>query len=383
MKQTARIISTYTGDTSGVCSALFELGGLVIMHDASGCNSTYNTHDEPRWYDTDSLVFISALTEIDAITGNDRHLIDDVVAAAKLHTPAFIAIASTPIPALCGFDEQAVALSIERETGIPTFGFPTDGMHDYTRGVSMALAAVAGRCISAPIVRDSTLSVNLLGATPLDFSVNGTVESMKAFFEGNGIPVRAVLAMGSHFRAIRTCSRACVNVVVSSCGMEAARVMEERFGIPYVIGCPHKATEKALLSAVRRAHETGVSGTGLSSHAEDAPTVIIGEAVTALSLADALLAVCGIRTQVIAPVGTPLLPREGQALCLSYNDECDIEAAVKGKACVIADPMYRPICDVGTCFIPLPHEACSGRIYRRDIPDLTFDLSSLTNQLPL
>ena len=59
MKQIARVISTYTADVSGVCSALYELGGMVVMHDPSGCNSTYNTHDEPRWYDMDSLIFIS------------------------------------------------------------------------------------------------------------------------------------------------------------------------------------------------------------------------------------------------------------------------------------------------------------------------------------
>ena len=60
----AKIISCYTADTSGVCSALYELGGMVVVHDASGCNSTYATHDEPRWYDMDSMIYISALTEI-------------------------------------------------------------------------------------------------------------------------------------------------------------------------------------------------------------------------------------------------------------------------------------------------------------------------------
>ncbi|MEG2653826.1 MAG: oxidoreductase, partial [Ruthenibacterium sp.] len=39
MKQTASIISTYAADVSGVASALFELGGMTVMHDASGCNS--------------------------------------------------------------------------------------------------------------------------------------------------------------------------------------------------------------------------------------------------------------------------------------------------------------------------------------------------------
>jgi len=37
---------------------------------------------------------------------------------------------------------------------------------------------------------------------------------------------------------------------------------------------------------------------------------------------------------------------------------------------VIADPIYSRIIQPGTKFISLPHEAFSGRIYRKDIPDL-------------
>ena len=74
MRQAYRIIPIYTADVSGVCSALYELGGMTVMHDPSGCNSTYNTHDEIRWYDQDSLIFISGLTDIDAIMGNDEKI---------------------------------------------------------------------------------------------------------------------------------------------------------------------------------------------------------------------------------------------------------------------------------------------------------------------
>ena len=80
MNQTSRIISTYSADTFGVCSALFELGGMTVMHDASGCNSTYTTHDEPRWYDMDSMVFISGLSEMEALMGTGkREYIDELV----------------------------------------------------------------------------------------------------------------------------------------------------------------------------------------------------------------------------------------------------------------------------------------------------------------
>jgi hypothetical protein len=78
----AKVISIYAADTSGVCSALYELGGMTVVHDASGCNSTYATHDEPRWYDRKSMIYISALTEADAVMGNDGKFIRDVAKAA-------------------------------------------------------------------------------------------------------------------------------------------------------------------------------------------------------------------------------------------------------------------------------------------------------------
>ena len=37
---------------------------------------------------------------------------------------------------------------------------------------------------------------------------------------------------------------------------------------------------------------------------------------------------------------------------------------------MIADPLYRPIVPQGSQFFPLPHEAYSGRIYRKQIPNL-------------
>lgn len=64
MRQSYRMIPVYTADVSGVCSALYELGGMTVMHDPSGCNSTYNTHDEIRWYDQDSLILSRDLQKL-------------------------------------------------------------------------------------------------------------------------------------------------------------------------------------------------------------------------------------------------------------------------------------------------------------------------------
>ena len=119
MKNTARILSIYASDTSGVCSMLYELGGLVIVHDASGCNSTYSTHDEPRWYGENSMIYISALTETDMIFGGDGKLIGDTLTAIRSLSPRFAAICGSPMPMLTGTDFDAVAAEVEAEAGIP------------------------------------------------------------------------------------------------------------------------------------------------------------------------------------------------------------------------------------------------------------------------
>ena len=105
----AKVISIYAADTSGVCSALYELGGMTVVHDASGCNST---HDEPRWYDRKSMIYISALTEADAVMGNDGKFIRDVAKAAGELSPKFIAICGSPMPAMTGFDYSSALFSL-------------------------------------------------------------------------------------------------------------------------------------------------------------------------------------------------------------------------------------------------------------------------------
>ena len=143
MKQVQRVLANYCADLGGVCSALYELGGLIVMHDASGCNSTYATHDEPRWYDMDSLIFISALEEYDMVLGNDQKFIDDVAEVADEKHPKFIAIFGSPIALVCGTDFKGVARLIEQRTGIPTFAFQTSGMYTYQNGARQAFEKIA------------------------------------------------------------------------------------------------------------------------------------------------------------------------------------------------------------------------------------------------
>lgn len=411
MKQVSVTLSTYTADVSGVCSALYELGGMVVIHDPSGCNSTYNTHDEPRWYEMDSLVFISGLSQMDAIMGNDDKFIHDIVRAAKELQPRFIALVRTPIPLMTGTDFEGISRVIEKQTGIPVFYFPTSGMHTYVKGAGMAMETIARELVPAggesvkerKNKQENPLKINILGATPLDFSINSTLDSIKEFLSQH-FEIISIFAMGSSIEDIQRAGEADVNLVISSVGVLAAKVLEERFHTPYVIGTPiigfenvlaekliesawTKKSQTAYFSVLQKAHKkdtanfTTIQNTEAVSNLKKIRSLtetieknkvsgnvyIIGESVISQSLKAALALRYGIEATVICPLETEPEYTEKDVLLLSSEE--DIKRAIMDADTVIADPIYKTICSEKVNFVAMPHEAYSGRIYRKEVCD--------------
>ncbi|MCD8217305.1 MAG: nitrogenase component 1 [Clostridiales bacterium] len=420
MKQTTGLTSTYSSDEFGICSALYELGGMVVMHDASGCNSTYTTHDEPRWYDMDSMIFISAISEAEAIMGDDDKFIDDLVETAEELHPKFIALVGAPIPYMIGTDLDAIARIVSGKTGLPCFAFAANGMHDYTRGVSMAMERIVREFaepknastsqIAQPVdhvhsesktvenvlsksetvekveagtdlqsEKMSRITVNILGATPLDFSLNSSVDSMKKWATAHGMKIGLCLSMGCTLEDIRKAGEAQVNLVISAEGLAAAKYLRGRFGTPYVVGAPIGEAFSEYLAEV--IWTSSRSGEDMISYLQydvlnDFKTcgkikccAIIGEAVYSASLAAAIAMEFGICAEVLCPldVGQDLLRPEDHYV----PEEDDLICLLKNYDAVIADPLYRPLLRAEKQkFYPLPHEAFSGRIYDSVNPNL-------------
>lgn len=385
MKQTARILSTYSADTFGVCSALYELGGMVVIHDPSGCNSTYTTHDEPRWFSEPSQIFVSALTEQDAILGNDAKLIADITETANELQPRFICLIPSQIAHMIATDCRAICRILEKKTGIPAFTLPTNSMHYYERGIYFALQKLAGlacqslpepdaapapaapdwlseeslaRCVQAKA--PAPLCVNVLGATPLDFAMNGSIGSIRHWLEARGCRVTSCWAMGSDLDAILASHRVDLNLVMSYGGLGAARVLRERAGIPYLVGLPFPQLQP--IDTPSNAPSNALAGR---------PAYIIGETVFAESLARALETALGLpraAITAIVPMETDRELLQPGTLCLT--DECELIPRLHEAGLIIADPLYEPICPKSAAFVPLPHIAFSGRLYEKDIPNL-------------
>ena len=374
MRQAYRILPVYTGDVSGVSSALYELGGMVVMHDPSGCNSTYNTHDEIRWYDRDSLIFLSGLNAPDAILGNDEKFIGDVVKAAAEYSPAFIALCNSPVPYLTGTDFKALTKLIGQRSGIPCFYIPTNGMHDYINGAGLAWEKLAEMLFGEAGEKPEEVfrrehSLNVLGMTPLDFAAESCTASLREILDRAGWEILSVWAMGDTLADLRRAPEASVNLVVSATGFRTAEFLRKRFGTPWVAGVPIAGMRETVLSALERACTEDICCKAYLSDGrtagKDPEVIVIGEPVISCSIA-ASAEKSGFRTLVLAATeGSDALIRPSDRIC---RGEEEIESALQelSGSCrrIIADPMYGYVCPEGPVLEEFPTLAFSGRMYR-------------------
>ena len=275
-------------------------------------------------------------------------------------------------------DCGAICHILEKKTGIPAFTLPTNSMHYYERGIYFALQKLAElACQSLPTTSaapepsaptwlseeslarfaqaKAPLCVNVLGATPLDFAMNGSIGSIRHWLEARGCRVTGCWAMDSDLDAILASHRADLNLVVSYGGLGAAHILRECAGIPYLVGVPFPHLQAAA------AQSSALAGK---------PAYIIGETVFATSLARALEAALGLPCMAITaivPMETDRALLQPGTLCLT--DECELMPVLCKAGLIIADPLYEPICPPAA-FVPLPHIAFSGRLYEKDIPNL-------------
>lgn len=373
MSKLALHLPPFAPDYSGVCSALFELGGLIVIHDASGCTGNYTGYDEPRWYGSQSLVFCSNLRELDVVMGSDDALISKVLRAAADTTPRFIAVLGSPVPMLIGADIPGIAAEIQAQSGIPSFGFNTTGLAYYDKGISAALVTFAKTFVTKQ-THKVLGRVNLLGVTPLDFGNANTLRSLTALLTKRDLEVNCCFAMDCDFDRLCDAASAQVNLVLSSSGLALAEYFHRQFDIPYCVGLPIGTVQTERIIAQLKG---SCASTPLPvEKSVPAPCgkriLIIGEQVIAHSLRVCLREDYGFADiTVVSPfTQTKALAEEQDR---SIDDERALQTEINaGYDIVIADPLLAQLLAPGapTRFISLPHLAISSKLHWDESIDL-------------
>ncbi|MEA4891060.1 MAG: nitrogenase component 1 [Peptococcaceae bacterium] len=343
-------------DYSGVGSVLFELGGVVVIHDGTGCTGNYICHDEPRGFGGSSAIYTSNLRELEVVMGDDEDLLFKLEGVIRDLEPNFLALLSSPAPMVIGTDIPALARILEKRTSCPVLPFDTHGIAFYDQGQAEAMLALAKRFSRPPGETAAPYDINILGGTPLSLGCPKQMDALIALFHELGYPRISSWCMSGDFPAIQAGAK--YNYVVSASGLPAARWLEKEYGTPCIAGIPvGEAGIKRLKCQLSGKKFPGALGPGNGRKA-----LVLHEQFTANSWREALLwdGWAG-DVNVASFFGMePGLTRPGD-IHLTEEDEL-VAAARQGKYDIIlADELLRemltPYC---RRFVPLPHLAISA-----------------------
>ena len=177
--------------------------------------------------------------------------------------------------------------------------------------------------------------------------------------------------MGATLEQVRALPEAAVNLAVTYSGIAAARLLEDRYGTPYVAGCPVGGNAD-VFDALENTMKDGESRV-LSDTAGDG-VLIVGEQVLANSLRRALLRRRPDLGVTVAPL-TGFAPELAGAGDLSLSDEAELsELLASGRFhTLIGDPLLADLLPTGRDirFLPLPHPALSSKLYWDEVPVFT------------
>lgn len=376
MNRLYRFLAPFAGDYSGVGSALYELGGMLCIHDASGCTGNYVGFDEPRSYDSKQLVYCTSLRQNDAILGNEQVYIDKIVKAAEDMKPKFIAIVGSPVPLIIGFDFNGFAKELEQRLGIPAFGFETGGMKGcYKEGVVMAVNKLLDYYVlpkKNELNRNLDRSgkvVNIVGATPLDISEEN-LNALKDILSDRGYVVNSVLSMSNDMDEFLSFYKADVNLAITQAGALISKDIQSKYDIPYLAGMPiGEFGTDHYFECLEKVFETGksmeMSQTPVKVQgAEEKNAVIIEDGIIASAIRVELLARGYKNVRVVSPFGKDA-GMSGVEAEYTKNEDMILEAVNdENSSVIIADPLllrYREHTE-NVDLVELPKYAISSKL---------------------
>lgn len=377
MDRLSRWTIPYASDYTGVAASLYDLNGMTVFCDGGCCTDHYVLNDEPRWRRRQGLCFSTHLRSTEAVLGCDSTLIEQVCdLAAGIERPLpLIAVLGTPVPGILGTDMTGIATEIESQLGIPTLGFATSGFRTYDWGVTTAMKALVERFARDDVMPgvNSPLRVNILGATPLDLGDVGNDTYIAEVLAKAGWEVGLQLPMGATVEDLQVTRAAHLNLAVTAAGLQVARWLEQRWGMPWVAGCPAGAPDGPLnrellttCTAVAQGEKPSQWWHTAKVPSEERPVLVIADQVVGESVRASLQQADPAQPVAVAsPFGWDA--RHAGAWDRAVPSEQGLlgcVAALDPRA-IVADPTLEFLAlGCSDCaFAPLVHSAVSGKLY--------------------
>ena len=213
-------------------TALGMKDARVIYHAPPGCY--ISQHMDALMHEYPFELYTTSLSYANVMQGAESQL-EDVLrkSISRKPQPQLVVIVTSPVVEITGDDVEGVVEKVGNKNCVvirPPIG---GNLH---AGREKALSTLIS--IMDPAVKKIDKTVNFIGPTLDTFNWRADVFELKRMLSAVGIKINAVLTGGSRVSDIINAPRASLNLCLYpyDCGIETAKIMQTKFGIPYLAG---------------------------------------------------------------------------------------------------------------------------------------------------
>lgn len=327
----------------------------TIIHARPGCHCGMLLLNAIGSNQNDVRLISSGLKSQDTVYGAEGRVSAAMQFSQDHFNPALIATLNCSAPVIMGDDIDGVASFLEDRIPAPLLTMETGG-YEGPAWIGYEEALVKLTDYMVPVEKPSGSNrINLIGIKSDDICASADIKEIKRLLKAMGVEINTVLTCAG-FEDIKNAPDASLNIVLGGDGLECAKVMRNRFGIPYISTSYPFGTKKTVefLENVAKGLNKEVDNELVSKEIElvrngiericlflqgiyGMPVAVIGESGRAFDLATFLSDELGLNVKILAISSknfiTSDMIEDGNGYfekLLIEPDRFEMEEAVKG-----------------------------------------------------
>ena len=237
-------------DRMGILWTLLSIEDAIILeYGTAGTTSYVSKVSSILGINTENRLFTTTMNQDDVVMGDTKKLEKKIIELDKTYSPKVIFVMASSVSSVIGSDVNGVISYMSEEVNAKLIPFTQGGFSgDYSSGIKFVYTKLIKELALDNYEKEN--SYNILGISSMNHSAKlDVLEINNMMNEYFGMKENVVLSYETNIDKIKKSSKAKINIVLSYEGLEAAKILKERFDIPYVYKLPigYKATLEWLL----------------------------------------------------------------------------------------------------------------------------------------
>ena len=205
---------------------------VTIVHGRPGCHCGILLLRALGSNQNDIRIVSSGFRAQDMVYGAEGRLAGTILLCYDNFKPGLIAALNCSAPVIMGDDVEGVVHAMKEEIPAEIITLSTGGYEGPAWiGYEEALAELTRFMVPCETENDK---VNIVGFKQDDVKEYSDLLEIERMLSSQGITINTVLT-NSRFEELKNAPKASLNVVLGGDGLESAKIMQEKFGTPYVI----------------------------------------------------------------------------------------------------------------------------------------------------